>query len=88
MTDPLGCIQGELLGYQMLYTASFDPEATISGQAVRAALAVPLPVDLTKPGACELAGDVIKITTADGVVVYKIGRYLADLDVYEATWPD
>ena len=66
----------------------FTPEMRVAGQAVRCALAVPLPADLPVPADVPLAHRKLVINCHDGRVVYLIGDYLPDLDVYEARWPD
>jgi hypothetical protein len=66
----------------------FTPEMRVAGQAVRCALAVPLPADPFEPADVPLAHRKLAIICHDGRVVYLIGNYLPDLDVYEARWPD
>jgi len=66
----------------------FTPEMRIAGEAVRCALAVPMPADVTAPGDVPLAHRKLVIACHDGRVVYVIGAYLPELDAYEARWPD
>jgi len=67
----------------------FTPAMRIAGEAVRAALAVPLPAGLAAPGDVLLAPHrKLTITCHDGRVIFVVGDYLPDLDVYEARWPD
>ena len=66
----------------------FTPAMRIAGEAVRAALAVPLPAGLAAPGDVPLAHRKLVITCRDGRVVYLIGEYLPDEDAYKARWPD
>lgn len=62
-----------------------DPKVRISGPLVRAALAGG--PDWTHPAA-ELTSDRLVIDGINRRVIYRIGRYLPELDCYEAEWPD
>ena len=79
---------GALLASTDVPVRDFTPEMRVAGEAVRAALAVPMPADLSAPGDVPLAHRKLTIACHDGRVVYLIGDYLPDLDAYEARWPD
>lgn len=68
-----------------LPTAKAGPRVQLSGQVVRLALGTG--PGWSEPGA-ELAGDRIAVVTMDGRVVYRLGAYHPDEDMYDAEWPD
>ena len=68
--------------------ADCGPEGLIAGLVVRAALAVPLPHDLTEPADVPLASRRLVIHADGGRVVYLVGNYLPDSDQYAIRWPD
>ena len=76
------CIVASLDGGRALRVDRADPRVTISGPLVREALGKGL-----HPGA-ELIGDRLVIHGVNRKVIYRIGQYYPDLDVYDAEWPD
>lgn len=78
--EPLG-----ILDVAALAVADCTPQTRISGAAVRYAHGCG--PGWTEPGAA-LASDRLVIHAAGGRVVYRIGAYHPDEDVYEAEWPD
>lgn len=74
-----------ILDVGALPVSECTPRMRVSGQAVRYALG-------GRHGYCEpgapLLSDRLVIRAAGGRVVYRIGAYHPDEDVYEAEWPD
>lgn len=74
------------IGYARIINA--DPVVLLPGYVVREALAVPLPADMRQPQDCVLGALRLVIVAETHRVIYRIGAYLADVDCYEASWPD
>lgn len=80
---PGECWVTRLDGGRRLRVDRADPRVLISGHLVRLALGKGALV----PGA-ELTGDRLVIDGINRRVIYRIGAYHPDEDMYEAQWPD